>query len=69
MNESIIDLQTRLAFQEDTIEDMNLTIVRQQKEIDLMQKEIFQLKELVEEIRGSRTAGEGEIEHEVPPHY
>ena len=67
--QEIIDLQTRLAFQEDSIDEMNVTIVRQQKEIEMLQKEIIQLKELIEELRENSVSGSDAIEHEVPPHY
>ena len=44
MNETIMDLQTRLAFQEDSIDTINQIVVRQQSEIDLLKREIIQLK-------------------------
>jgi SlyX protein len=67
MQETIIDLQTRLAFQESNLEDINLTVVRQQSEIEVMKKEIVRLKELVEDIR--ETQGDAVTGEEVPPHY
>ena len=68
-DERIIDLQTRLAFQEDHIDGMNRVIARQQKDLDTLQKEIIQLKELIEELRESGVANADSIQHEVPPHY
>ena len=67
IQETIIDLQTRLAFQESILEDINLTVVRQQSEIEVMKKEIVRLKELVEDIR--ETQGDALSGVEVPPHY
>lgn len=67
MNETIMDLQTRLAFQEDNLETINLTVVRQQSEIDMMQREILRLKEMIDDIREAN-AGEANTD-EVPPHY
>jgi SlyX protein len=67
MKEIIIDLQTRLAFQEDNLEAVNLTVVRQQSEIEVMKREIIRLKDLVEDIRETQRPGEGGME--LPPHY
>jgi SlyX protein len=67
MNETIIDLQTRLAYQEDSLDAINLTVVRQQSEIEMMQREILRLKEMIEDLRESN--GKEERVDEVPPHY
>lgn len=67
MNETIIDLQTRLAFQEGNLEEINLTVVRQQSEIELMKREIVRLKELVEDIREAQANDDSTVE--LPPHY
>ncbi len=67
MQETIIDLQTRLAFQESNLEDINMTVVRQQSEIDLLKREIIQLKEMIEDFRDAQ--GDGGNATELPPHY
>ena len=67
MNESIMDLQTRLVFQEDSIDAINKIVIKQQSEIDLLKREIIQLKEIVDDFRDSQ--GEGISETELPPHY
>lgn len=67
IQETIIDLQTRLSFQEGNIEEINLTIVRQQSEIELMKREILNLKELVEDIRDAQAHVGSAVE--LPPHY
>ncbi|GMR06195.1 MAG: hypothetical protein BMS9Abin25_0779 [Gammaproteobacteria bacterium] len=67
MQETIIDLQTRLAYQEDSLEAVNLTVVRQQSAIEQLQKEILRLKEMIEDLRG--TQGNEESGVELPPHY
>lgn len=62
-----MDLQARLAFQEDSIDSINLTVTRQQSRIDLLQREILRLKEILEDVRSSQgDAGSGT---ELPPHY
>lgn len=67
MQETIIDLQTRLAFQESNLEAINLTVVRQQSEIELMKREIVSLKELVEDMREAQAHDDYTVE--LPPHY
>ena len=67
MNETIMDLQTRLAFQEDSIDTINQIVVRQQSEIDLLKREIIQLKGIVDDFRDSQ--GDGVSVTELPPHY
>ena len=67
IQETIIDLQTRLSFQEGNLEEINLTVVRQQSEIELMKREILNLKELVEDIRDAQAHVGAAVE--LPPHY
>jgi SlyX protein len=67
MNETIMDLQTRLAFQEDNIDAINQIVVRQQGEIDLLKREIIQLKGIVDDFRDS--PGDVASGTELPPHY
>ena len=67
LQETIMDLQTRLAFQEDSIDSINLTVSRQQSRIDLLQREVLRLKEMLEDVRGSQ--GDAASVSELPPHY
>ena len=67
LQETIMDLQTRLAFQEDSIDSINLTVTRQQSRIDLLQRELLRLKEILEDVRGSQ--GDAGSASELPPHY
>ena len=67
LQETIMDLQARLSFQEDSLDTINMTVVRQQSKIDLLQREILRLKEMLEELRGSQ--GDTGSDIELPPHY
>lgn len=67
LQETIMDLQARLAFQEDSLDTINMTVVRQQSKIDLLQREIMRLKEMLEDLRGSQ--GDTANDIELPPHY
>lgn len=62
----INDLESRQAFQDDTIQALNITIVKQQQLIDLLERKVQLLikghNELLEQWR--------EIEDNIPPpHY
>ncbi|MCF4099704.1 SlyX family protein [Maritalea mediterranea] len=58
-------LEMRIAYQDQTIEDLNTTITKQWAEIDKLQREIAKLYAQMEEMDNG---GGGEIV-ERPPHY
>ena len=69
MTESrLTDLESTLAFQERTIQDLSDVICRQQQDIDGLAK---QIKILVEKMDQSETPADngGEDDSTVPPHY
>jgi SlyX protein len=66
MREDLTELQTRLAFQDDTLQSLNQTVIRQQQEIQELKLELLELKERLQELAES----EGERKEEAPPpHY
>ncbi|OOZ37860.1 SlyX family protein [Solemya velesiana gill symbiont] len=67
MNEELIDLQTRLAFQDDAIQELNSTVARQQNQILELQKAIEQLRQQVKTLTPSQVASPDE--EAPPPHY
>lgn len=70
MDSRLTDLEIRIAFQEDLIETLNLTVARQQQQMDLLQA---QFRALYQQVRASAasaaTAAETDPQHEIPPHY
>jgi SlyX protein len=64
--EEIIDIQSRLAFQEDALTELNRVAVRQQQEIRELKQQIKELKEGLKSVAAS-IPGRGE--EEPPPHY
>ncbi len=69
MTESrLTDLESTLAFQERTIQDLSDVICRQQQDIDTLAK---QVQILVQKMEQSETPADnaGEAESTVPPHY
>ena len=67
MENRLIELETRLAFQDHSLQELNAVVVRQQREIDTLTREIealkAQLRTLAPEMVGSRA------DEAPPPHY
>ena len=61
------ELETQLAFQDELIESLNTTIVKQDAEILELKRHFSVLSERMKDIGDA--AGGGQIQHEVPPHY
>lgn len=70
MTDGLADLQIRMAFQEQALDELDAVITRQQRLLDRAEKEISLLQERVLELesRGGGGAGEG-VQDERPPHY
>jgi len=66
MESRITELEIKLGFSEDHLEELNRTVFRQQQQIDLLQEQIRELYQLIQpgalsELRNPRD--------EIPPHY
>ncbi len=62
-----VEIETRFAFQENTIKDLSDTVYRQQKQIDALSKT---LKHLVDQIKNSSIMSPGgTLKDDKPPHY
>lgn len=70
MIEKIIELETKFSFQEDMLAALNGEVVRQQRQIGDLLRELTVIKLQMAELigRDSKPASDGN-EHEVPPHY
>lgn len=63
----LIDLETRIAFQEETLRVLNEVVTRQQRQIELLENTCRQLAERVS--RMGIDVFRGTAADEVPPHY
>ncbi len=66
MESRIAELEVKLSFCEELLEELNRTVYRQQQQIDLLQKEMLALREQ------ARTSMPDELREpvdETPPHY
>ncbi|SFJ57289.1 SlyX protein [Stutzerimonas kunmingensis] len=62
----VMDLETRLAFQDDTIQTLNDVLVEQQRIMERLQLQLRALAKRQEEMQVPMDAGEDEA---PPPHY
>jgi SlyX protein len=65
-SEQLYDLQSQLAFQEDTIQALNSVVIEQQQQIGRLNEMINQLKSQMEATVDSEP---GHTTNERPPHY
>jgi len=68
MNEDrLAEIETKMAFQENTIKDLSDTVYNQQKQIDALNET---LRRLFDQIKGSSIMSPGgDLINEKPPHY
>ncbi|VAW22210.1 hypothetical protein MNBD_ALPHA11-475 [hydrothermal vent metagenome] len=66
LSKKITFLESRIAFQDQTIEDLNKTITDQWDEFNKLRREISRLNGQVQEMQSSK---DGLGQDELPPHY
>ncbi|MBI3376293.1 MAG: SlyX family protein [Betaproteobacteria bacterium] len=62
----LAEIEAKLSFAEDLLEELNRTVYRQQQQCDRLQQELHALRETIET---SGPAEPGSPGDEVPPHY
>lgn len=67
--DELIELQTRIAFQEDTISQLNEVITKQDADILQLQQQMRLLAKRIDELALAQVSSGEEIAHERPPHY
>lgn len=67
MNERLVDLEARLAFQERALQELNDVVVHQQRDIDRLTKEVEVLRTQVRNVMPALVAPQSE--ETPPPHY
>jgi SlyX protein len=65
LSDRIDALETRLTFQDETIETLNKTITAQWQQIDALTRQVANLNERLQEAESHATG----ITNEPPPHY
>ncbi len=66
MGARLTGLEIKASYQEDLLEQLNLTVYRQQQQIDRLVQEIAHLRQQMPEAGG---AAPRNLRDEIPPHY
>ena len=69
IDEELIELQTRVAYQEDTINQLNQVVTKQDADIVQLQQQMRLLAKRIDELSFAQNDGAEEISNERPPHY
>ena len=65
--DSLLEIESKLAYQENLLEELNKVVCRQQDQIDHLHVKLRSLQERANELAAG--ASSGETEAEIPPHY
>ncbi|HEY0289912.1 MAG TPA: SlyX family protein [Pseudomonas sp.] len=66
LDERVMELESRLAFQDDTLQALNDVLVTQQRSLERLQRQVAALIKRQDEMGGQFEASE---EDAPPPHY
>lgn len=69
IQEQLIDLQTRVAYQEDTLEQLNQVITQQDADIVQLKQQVRLLAQRLEDAVRSQSQAGAPGQDEKPPHY
>ena len=69
ITDELIELQTRLAYQEDTIQQLNNVITQQDATILQLQQQMRLLAKRVDEISFTQEGSSDDATNDRPPHY
>ncbi len=67
--EQLAEVQSQLAFQEDTVASLNEALAEQQREILLLKRQLALLKQRQDEQAALFDSGAASPAEEKPPHY
>lgn len=67
MESRITELEIKVALQDDLLDALNLTVTRQQQQIDLLQEQLRHLYRMQQ--AGSQSEESRSLRDEIPPHY
>lgn len=67
MDTRLTELEIKLSYTEDLVEELNRTVYRQQEQIESLQRQILNLQQQVQDM--SPPGATGNLRDEIPPHY
>jgi len=65
----LIDLQTRIAYQEDMLVELNQIVIKQDAEILTLKQQVRYLTKRIEDFLTNPADADVEISDDRPPHY
>lgn len=66
-DERLIEIETKLAYQEDLLESLNQLVIKQQDRVDMLE---LVCRRLLDRMKDIKEPGEAVGEqYEIPPHY
>lgn len=68
INDQLIDLQSRLAFQEDSIQGFSELLMQQSKDLERLQIQVLSMHKRMQEM-GRQLEDREEVDDSPPPHY
>lgn len=66
MDARITELEIKISYAEDMIDELNRVVFRQQQQIDLL---LGQIKSLREQVQNAAPGEQHSLRDELPPHY
>jgi len=66
LDDKLLDLQTRISFQEAEIESLNTIVSEQRQEIEALQRQMTEVLDLLRELRPGLSS---DGDDQPPPHY
>ncbi len=66
MESRLAEIEVKLSFSEDLLDELNRTVIRQQQQIDQLQQELRVLRQQMQAVIPAETSGPHD---ETPPHY
>jgi SlyX protein len=67
--ERFVELESRIAFQEESIQALNQSLQQQQRAIENMELTIVELQQRLRSLRESPLGESAELNEPPPPHY
>lgn len=66
----ITELEIRLAWQDDLLDNLNQALIRQQQQLDLMQQQLRRLYDMTTQQSQAESGSLlAQLQQEIPPHY
>jgi SlyX protein len=66
MESRITELEIKISYTEDLLEELNRTVYRQQQQIELLANEIRSLRD---QLQNAQPAEQRSLRDDIPPHY